>query len=129
MRRLTMVSWALVVGFWTGTVGAAAIEPPSIALLPAYTVGLMALGTAFSYWTMAQHQSVLADANRPGRMALFILVHFLVSVVLATAFDLLAGHTAPLGIALQLVAALGGTTAGLGVAYAGGFDAAWERYT
>ncbi|MBX0295256.1 hypothetical protein [Haloarcula nitratireducens] len=129
MGRKAMVAWALLVSVWAGLVGGAAVFEPSIDYVQLYAIGFAVVAFPAAYWTISSNRAIFDSAHRPGRMAIFILVIFLVTVVLATPSALLLGHTGPLGIVVQLLAYVVGLAAALYAAYGGGFDLAWERYT
>ncbi|MBV0903676.1 hypothetical protein [Haloarcula salina] len=129
MRRLSTAGWAILVSLWAGIVGGAVIREPTVDLVPAYAVGCQVVALLAAYWTMRRHDDILASAHRPGRVALFILALFFVTVPLTILLDLLLGHSTPLGIAAQWLAYLLGLGTGLYVSFAGGFDRAWAEYT
>ncbi|WP_254273368.1 hypothetical protein [Haloarcula marina] len=129
MGRASMVAWALLVSFWAGMVGGAAVAQPALEYIQLYTVGFAAVAFPLAYWTISTHPDVFASAHRPGRVGLFIVTIFVVTVVLATLFEFLLGYTSPLGIAAQLLAYVAGLGTALYLAYGGGFDYLWDEYT
>ncbi|MHC3378811.1 hypothetical protein [Haloarcula sp. H-GB5] len=129
MRRLPTFGWALLVSIWAGLVGGAVIREPSVDLVPLYAVICQLLGLVAAYWTMREHDQVLESVHRPGRVGMFIIVLFFVMVPISTVFALALGDTSAVGVATQWVSYLAGLGSALYVAFAGGFDQAWETYT
>jgi len=129
MRRLPTFGWAFLVSIWAGLVGGAIIREPSVDLVPLYAITCQLIGLGAAYWTMREYSEVLDASHRPGRVGMFIIVLFFVTVPLSTVFDLALGHTSPLGIGTQWLSYLAGLGGALYVTFAGGFDRAWEEYT
>ncbi|MGB9931027.1 hypothetical protein [Haloarcula amylolytica] len=129
MRRLPTFGWAFLVSIWAGLVGGAIIREPSDGLIQAYTLICQICGLVGAYWTMRTHDDILESVHRPGRVGMFIIVLFFVTVPLSTIFDFALGHTSALGIGTQWLSYLVGLGSALYITFAGGFDWAWEEYT
>ena len=129
MRRLPTFGWALLVSIWAGLVGGAVIREPSVDLVPLYAVTCQLIGLVAAYWTMHERGYILDSVHRPGRVGMFIIVLFFVMVPLSTVFALALGDTSVVGVATQWVSYLVGLGSALYVAFAGGFDRAWDEYT
>ncbi|MDQ2073329.1 hypothetical protein ACODNH_07845 [Haloarcula sp. NS06] len=129
MRRLPTFGWALLVSIWAGLVGGAVIREPSVDLVPLYAVICQLLGLVAAYGTMRKRDHILESVHRPGRVGMFIIVLFFVMVPLSTVLTLALGDSSVVGIATQWVSYLVGLGSALYVAFAGGFDRAWEKYT
>ncbi|MDT3433450.1 hypothetical protein [Haloarcula sp. 1CSR25-25] len=129
MRRLPTFGWALLVSIWAGLVGGAVIREPSVDLVPLYAVTCQIIGLGAAYWTMRAYDGILDSSHRPGRVGLFIIVLFFLTVPLSTVFVLALGDTSAAGVAAQWLSYLLGLGGALYVTFAGGFDRAWEEYT
>ncbi|MBX0322233.1 hypothetical protein EGH21_04205 [Halomicroarcula sp. F13] len=129
MGRRGMVGWSLLVSVWAGLVGGAAVFEPGLQYVQLYAIGFAVVAFPAAYWTISTHEQLFRNAHRPGRVAVFILTIFVVTVVLATVFALLLGTTSPLAIVAQLVAYVVGLAAALYTAYGGGVDYLWDEYT
>ncbi|KZX47296.1 hypothetical protein [Haloarcula sp. K1] len=129
MRRLPTFGWAFLVSIWAGLVGGAVIREPSVDLVPLYAVTCQLIGLVVAYWTMRERDDILESVHRPGRVGMFIIVLFFVMVPLSTIFALGLGATSIPGVATQWLSYLMGLGSALYVAFAGGFDRAWEEYT
>ncbi|AEM58183.1 hypothetical protein HISP_13210 [Haloarcula hispanica N601] len=129
MRRLPTFGWAFLVSIWAGLVGGAVIHEPSVDLVPLYAVTCQLIGLVVAYWTMRERDDILESVHRPGRVGMFIIVLFFVMVPLSTIFALWLGATSIPGVATQWLSYLMGLGSALYVAFAGGFDRAWEEYT
>ncbi|WP_276270593.1 hypothetical protein [Haloarcula litorea] len=129
MGRIVVGAWALLVSIWAGMVGGAVVFEPSIDHVPLYAVSFTLVAFPAAYATISRNPEVFATAHRPGRVATYILVSFVVTVLFAVPFELLLGHTSGVAVVAQLVAFTLGLWAGLYAAYGGGLDAAFERYT
>ncbi|EMA11343.1 hypothetical protein SAMN05443574_10343 [Haloarcula vallismortis] len=129
MRRLPTFGWAFLVSIWAGLVGGAVIREPSVDLVPLYAVICQLFGLVAAYWTMRERDHILDSVHRPGRVGMFIIVLFFVMVPLSTIFALALGATSVAGVATQWLSYLVGLGSALYVAFAGGFDRAWEEYT
>ncbi|MCJ0619895.1 hypothetical protein JZX76_10345 [Haloarcula hispanica] len=129
MRRLPTFGWAFLVSIWAGLVGGAVIREPSVDLVPLYAVTCQLIGLVVAYWTMRERDDILESVHRPGRVGMFIIVLFFVMVPLSTIFALWLGATSIPGVATQWLSYLVGLGSALYVAFAGGFDRAWEEYT
>ncbi|WP_336358435.1 hypothetical protein [Haloarcula sp. CGMCC 1.6347] len=129
MRRLPTFGWAVLVSIWAGLVGGAVIREPSVDLVPLYAVTCQLIGLVAAYWTMRERDDILESVHRPGRVGMFIIVLFFVMVPLSTIFALWLGATSVPGVATQWLSYLVGLGSALYVAFAGGFDRAWEEYT
>ncbi|WP_336328933.1 hypothetical protein [Haloarcula sp. CGMCC 1.2071] len=129
MRRLPTFGWAFLVSIWAGLVGGAVIREPSVDLVPLYAVTCQLIGLVAAYWTMRERDDILESVHRPGRVGMFIIVLFFVMVPLSTIFALWLGATSVPGVATQWLSYLVSLGSALYVAFAGGFDRAWEEYT
>ncbi|QIO21884.1 hypothetical protein [Haloarcula sp. JP-L23] len=129
MGRRGRIGWSLLVSIWAGLVGGAAVFEPGLQYVQLYAIGFALVAFPAAYWTISTHKQIFRTAHRPGRVAVFILVIFVVTVALATVFVFLLGNTSPLGIVAQLVAYAVGLAAALYAAYGGGVDYLWNEYT
>jgi hypothetical protein len=129
MRRLPTFGWAFLVSIWAGLVGGAIIREPSVDLVPLYAITCQIIGLCGAYWTMRTYDEIFESIHRPGRVGLFIIVLFFVTVPLSTVFDFALGHTSALGVGTQWLSYLLGLGSALYITFAGGFDWAWEEYT
>jgi len=129
MRRLPTFGWAFLVSIWAGLVGGAIIREPSVDLVPLYAITCQVIGLGAAYWTMRTYDEIFESIHRPGRVGMFIIVLFFLTVPLSTVFDLALGHTSALGVGTQWLSYLLGLGSALYITFAGGFDRAWEEYT
>ena len=129
MRRLPTFGWAFLVSIWAGLVGGAIIREPSVDLVPLYAVTCQVVCLGAAYWTMREHADVLESIHRPGRVGMFVIALFFLTVPVSTVFALAVGHTSAIGIAAQWLSYLLGLGGALYITFAGGFDRAWEEYT
>lgn len=129
MRRLASFGWAFLVSVWAGILGSAGISLPSLDYVQLYTIGFQLVTLPLAYWTIRANDAALDDAHKPGRVGMFIVGMFVVAVPLSSLFGLLFGTTGAAGAGMQLLAFAAALSVSLYVAYGGGFERAWDRYT